>query len=431
MQPLFDTSGWSLPKNIVVKQQNEVKKSNNKPAVTKTATEGGEEKAKSANVSIEADQLQAQMASLKQTRLEVKNNKKRQLAEKEKNNKQKQSKKQKRDNTPQERQQKQKGEQGKKPKESKNEPLKQQGQQNPVEDKNKKKNKQKRQKLKELLDKSKQASSTEVKPSVPVKATSATAHKNASTPSTSDDGLTPLQRKMKEKLSGARFRWLNEQLYTNPGNESFSLFQEKPELFDEYHEGFRHQVESWPVNPVDVIVEQLKQLPKKNTVIADLGCGDAMIAQTLTKQHYKVLSFDLIAKNDFVTACDISNLPLKANAVDVAVFSLSLMGTNYLDFLKEAYRILKPGGELKIAEVVSRFTDLDAFIKLLESLGFQFMGQDDDNKMFIMLYFKKQQSSSGNGGMKKDKKKNMNAGNDDKLQWKAQNLLKPCLYKRR
>lgn len=45
--------------------------------------------------------------------------------------------------------------------------------------------------------------------------------------------LTALQQKMKEKLSGARFRWLNEQLYTTKGDESFKLFQEKPELFDE------------------------------------------------------------------------------------------------------------------------------------------------------------------------------------------------------
>jgi hypothetical protein len=30
-------------------------------------------------------------------------------------------------------------------------------------------------------------------------------------------------------------------------------------------------------------------------------------------------------------------------------------------------------GELKIAEVVSRFSDLDTFITLLESLGFEFM----------------------------------------------------------
>lgn len=44
--------------------------------------------------------------------------------------------------------------------------------------------------------------------------------------------LTALQQKMKDKLSGSRFRWLNEQLYTTPGDESFTLFQEKPELFE-------------------------------------------------------------------------------------------------------------------------------------------------------------------------------------------------------
>lgn len=64
-------------------------------------------------------------------------------------------------------------------------------------------------------------------------------------------------------------------------------------------------MESWPVNPVDVIIGQLQSLPK-DTIIADLGCGDAMIAQSLTKQT--VLSFDLIAKNDLVTACDITKV---------------------------------------------------------------------------------------------------------------------------
>ncbi|KAI8141997.1 methyltransferase-domain-containing protein, partial [Fennellomyces sp. T-0311] len=184
--------------------------------------------------------------------------------------------------------------------------------------------------------------------------------------------LTPMQQKMKEKLSGARFRWLNEQLYTTKGNESFTLFKEKPELFDEYHEGFRHQVESWPENPVDIIVNQLSKLPA-GTVVADLGCGDAKIAHSLTKQ--KVLSFDMVAKNDKVVACDIAKLPLPDGFVDVAVFSLALMGTNYLDFLKEAKRILKAGGELKIAEVVSRFTDVEGFIEVLEQLGFEFISK--------------------------------------------------------
>jgi ubiquinone/menaquinone biosynthesis C-methylase UbiE len=88
------------------------------------------------------------------------------------------------------------------------------------------------------------------------------------------------------------------------------------------------------------MIDQLKELPEE-TMIADLGCGDAMIARTLTKHN--VLSFDLIAKNELVTACDISKLPLDANTIDVAVFSLSLMGTNYIDFLKEAHRVMKMG----------------------------------------------------------------------------------------
>jgi 16S rRNA G1207 methylase RsmC len=59
------------------------------------------------------------------------------------------------------------------------------------------------------------------------------------------------------------------------------------------------------VNPVDLILDQLRKTPK-GTVVADLGCGDAVIGHTLKKQ--KVLSYDLIAKNDKVIACDITKV---------------------------------------------------------------------------------------------------------------------------
>jgi hypothetical protein len=65
------------------------------------------------------------------------------------------------------------------------------------------------------------------------------------------------------------------------------------------------------------------------------------------------------------------------------------MGTNYVDFIREAHRVLKEGGELKIAEVVSRFSDVDAFIEIMSDLGFEFMDKDDTNKMFILLDFVK------------------------------------------
>lgn len=45
-----------------------------------------------------------------------------------------------------------------------------------------------------------------------------------------------LMEQMRAKLSGSRFRWLNEQLYTCPGDEALTLMQEQPHLFQQYHE---------------------------------------------------------------------------------------------------------------------------------------------------------------------------------------------------
>jgi ribosomal RNA-processing protein 8 len=48
----------------------------------------------------------------------------------------------------------------------------------------------------------------------------------------------------------------------------------------------------------------------------------------------KVRSFDLVAKKEFVEIADIAHLPVKDKSVDICVFCLSLMGTNYINFLQ-------------------------------------------------------------------------------------------------
>ncbi|CAI2175472.1 12402_t:CDS:2 [Funneliformis geosporum] len=217
--------------------------------------------------------------------------------------------------------------------------------------------------------------------------------------------------KMKKKLSEGKFRWINEQLYTTTGSKALEMFQKDPHLFDEYHDGFRSAVESWPDNPVDILLSYLKQ-KSKEIVVADLGCGEGKIG---LEAPNKVLSFDLIAKHDKVIACDIAKLPIPDSFFDVVIFCLSLMGTNYVDFLKEAYRVLKPSGELKIAEVVSRFSDINSFIEVLAELGFKLIKKDDTNIMFIMLDFVKTNP-------RKTKKSKL---------YNSKDLLKPCVYKKR
>ena len=117
------------------------------------------------------------------------------------------------------------------------------------------------------------------------------------------------------------------------------------------------------------------------------------------------------------------------------------MGSNIVDFIKEAYRILKPGGILKIVEVRSRFHDkdsgngLDAFVLVISNVVFHVIQEqsNQNNKMFFFLECTKRDELAE--GTEKNIFTNMN-GNVKKKKLKTSLDLdnysaKPCLYKRR
>jgi ribosomal RNA-processing protein 8 len=133
----------------------------------------------------------------------------------------------------------------------------------------------------------------------------------------------------------------------------------------------------------------LKSRPH-NWQVADLGCGDATLASAVPQ---KVHSFDLVSTVPGVIACNMSNLPLQKESIDVAVFCLSLMGTDYGEFLEEAARVLNQSGWIWIAEVQSRFVEasgrsiLKEFIAAVTQLGFTLKKQDVSNSHFLLLQF--------------------------------------------
>ncbi|EGG04864.1 uncharacterized protein MELLADRAFT_78249 [Melampsora larici-populina 98AG31] len=296
-----------------------------------------------------------------------------------------------------------------------------------------------------------------------------------------------VQNLMSSTLSGSRFRILNETLYTTTGPEAAQLFSNENENeigstsqqtnpnFLAYHEGFRHQTQNWPENPVNIIAHQLKKeyetFSQGLVIVADLGCGEAPLAKLLCgersiqktdeeeeeeeeeeedqkrnkrlkvdqKVRFRVMSYDLVTDRDgWVIAAECSTkVPLPGcqsdtvdNAmVDVVVCCLSLMGTNWVGMILEARRILKQGGQLKIAEVTSRFVDINKFIDFIKLIGFSTPTQDQSNTHFILFEFKK-------SIRKNPIQLNMNHIYDqpnelDHLIKRGEKLLKPCIYKRR
>ncbi|NXD72630.1 RRP8 protein, partial [Eolophus roseicapillus] len=216
-----------------------------------------------------------------------------------------------------------------------------------------------------------------------------------------------LRARMEERLLAARFRHINQQLYTSSSREAAQLFRDDPEAFQIYHRGFTQQVERWPENPVQRIVRALRRRPS-SLVVADFGCGDCKLAKSIKN---RVHSFDLVPLSPQVTVCDMAKVPLADETVDVAVFCLALMGTNLQEILEEANRVLKPRGTLMVAEVASRFEDMRAFMSAMAQLGFKSVSKDLSSAFFHLLEFSKTGSPRGRPvpGLR----------------------LRPCLYKRR
>lgn len=223
---------------------------------------------------------------------------------------------------------------------------------------------------------------------------------------------TKLIKPGKTDFSGARFRYLNEKLYTMDSSSALTHFTQNPEDFERYHEGFANQVSSWPTNPVDIFIERLLKGKQSRLSVVDLGCGEGKLGLECSQKH-NIVSIDLVALYPHITVGDMCNLPnINSLSVDLVIFCLSLMNTNFVNALQEAHRILKNDGKLWIAEVASRFEKgPDAFAKGI-SKSFKLISMNTDNPVFVLFEFVKLSS-------------NEFTKVDDRLN------LTPCYYKKR
>lgn len=176
---------------------------------------------------------------------------------------------------------------------------------------------------------------------------------------------------------------MNYRINHATSDQTHYRFKENPDEWECYHSVYREDRKKWPIVPYEEAIKWFKARP--HMIIGDFGCGEALIAANIENQ---VFSFDHVAINENVIACDMSHTGLDDACLDAAVFSLSLMGTNFVDYLKEASRCLKLDGHLWIAEPTSRIKDTKQFHDLLFRLGFDVSRIDEKWKFTFIKAIK-------------------------------------------
>jgi hypothetical protein len=180
-------------------------------------------------------------------------------------------------------------------------------------------------------------------------------------------------------------------------NQSRSEFtherlQADPEAWAHYHTLYREARKDWAVVPYEEMIRWCQK--RSGYVIGDFGCGEAKLAEAVSDRH-TVHSFDHVAVNENVVACDMAHVPLDDETLDVALFSLSLMGANFTDYLREAYRTLKLDGQLHIIEATARFGNRDQFAEGLQGLGFAVVSVEDTWKFTHIRALKTEHRARG------------------------------------
>ena len=106
------------------------------------------------------------------------------------------------------------------------------------------------------------------------------------------------------------------------------------------------------------ISKQKENHHDKKQIVLELGCGIEPKIWNYFKRdpRYKVRSFDHLSCHANVEERDISHLPIKNYSVDYVVLSLAMWGTNYEDYIIEAYRVLHSNGRLYIGEATKKWT---------------------------------------------------------------------------
>jgi len=161
------------------------------------------------------------------------------------------------------------------------------------------------------------------------------------------------------------------QRYKTMNSQNLNIeFKENPDLWKKYHEISEKNEESFPTEgiPRNRIIQELTKIKTKRTKqVVDMGCGKGQISDHFKNDaRFNFMNYDHISENERVISCDISNLPLEEDSVDICILSFAMWGSNCRDYIKEASRILESNGQLYIIEPTKRWSEKDELGNIIQ-----------------------------------------------------------------
>ena len=125
-------------------------------------------------------------------------------------------------------------------------------------------------------------------------------------------------------------------------------FQDEPDLFKTYHQvadmnWSTFKTEDVPVQQAANIVNKFYTQVGRNLNITDFGAGTGKLKELIDPIH-TLTGFDHVSTCDWIVAKDMRETGLADCSQDICVFSMSLWGSNWEDYITEASRVLKVNG---------------------------------------------------------------------------------------
>ena len=173
---------------------------------------------------------------------------------------------------------------------------------------------------------------------------------------------------------GNDFSQINAKWNSSRSANLFERIKNDPREFALYHTFYRENRKTWSTNPLNEVINQLKNT--EGLVIGDFGCGEGDLAKAIGDKS-KVFSFDMHAVNESIIQCDIAEgVPIAPNTLDLAVFSLSLMTKDWKNMLATAKKALKITGQIIIWNPKNKIPE-DELINSIEEAGFSIKSKNN------------------------------------------------------